>query len=278
MFAMNVKTVFSCRTFEEKDEEEVKKLVENSFSQFLGGQFWNWKYKLNPNFDSSLIMVAEKDGKVVGCNHWLLRHFMLSPKLKTRAILGGDLAVCPEYRGHGVGSELLRSQRASKAMKDLNPSIAYTFAVPRLASRLHSPVAGYIPIRANTTVYFKVLDWKMVSERAVLLNKRIALGKYEKNLDKFTLNVLLRISNTPSLGIVLSENGVLVKENVIDYHSDVTISGSLSAFQELRYSKNIKRTIIFAILKSKIRIIGKPWSLIALQKNVSLLQEILGKR
>jgi hypothetical protein len=111
-----------------------------------------------------------------------------------------------------------------------------------------------------------------------LLNKRIASGKCEKTLNKFTLNVLLRISSTPSLGIVLSENGVLVKENVVDYHPDVTISGSLSAFQELRYSKNMKRTIIIALLKSKLRIIGKPWSLIALQKNVWLLQEILGKR
>jgi predicted N-acetyltransferase YhbS len=278
MTFMSDKATFSCRTFEEKDEAEVKKIVENAFPQFLGGQFWNWKYKGNPDFDPSLIMVAETDGKVVGCNHWLLRSFMLSSSLETRAILGGDLAVSPECRGKGVGSALLRSQRASRAMKNLHPSIAYTFAVPQLASQLHSPVAGYVPIRANTTGYFKILNWKMVAERAALLNERIASGKCEKKLDKFILKVLLRITNTPSLSLVLSENGVSVKENVVDEHPNVTITGSLSAFQDLRYSKNIKRTVIFDLLKSKLRIVGKPKSLMALQKNVWLLQEVLGKK
>jgi len=278
MNVMSDKGTFSCRTFEEKDEAGVKKIVEKAFPQFLGGQFWNWKYKCNPNFDPSLIMIAEMDGKVVGCNHWLLRNFMLSPSLETRAILGGDLAVCPECRGKGVGSALLRSQRASKAMKDLNPSIAYTFAVPQLASQLHSPVAGYVPIRVNTTSYFKILNWQMVAERAALLNERIASGKCTKKLGKFNLKVLLRISNTPSLSLILSENGVYVRENVVDEKPNVTITGSLSAFQELRHSKNIKRTIIIALLKSKLRIVGKPKYLIALQKNVWLLQEVLGKK
>jgi hypothetical protein len=74
---MSEKNDYSCRVFRCEDEEEVRQLTKNVFNIFLDGEFWIWKYKLNPSFNPSLVMVAERDGVIIGCNHWLLRNFKL---------------------------------------------------------------------------------------------------------------------------------------------------------------------------------------------------------
>jgi GNAT superfamily N-acetyltransferase len=268
----------SYRTYKQEDKEFVKKLVGEAFPQFLDGQFWDWKYQKNPDFDPSLIMVAEAKGRIIGCNHWLLKKFVLSPTVQGKIVLGGDLAVCSEYRSKGVGSALLRSQRNSQAMKILNPPIIYTFAVPSLASHLHSPVAGYIPIKAQTATYYKIIGWKMIARRAKELNEEIAAGKFKNRSRKLNLRLLFRISKTPPLRLELSETGVAVLDDSAQTNFNVTISGSSSTFQKIRYSKNIKKAIIKAVLTGKLRIKGKPQHLVALQKNAWLLQEVLKSR
>ena len=228
---MKEKSEYICRPFRYQDEEAVSHLVENTFGGFLEGRFWNWKYKLNPGFNPSLAMVAEEKGVIIGCNHWLLKNFKLSPSLETRAILGADVAVNPEHRGKGVGKSLLRSLRSSEIMKKEQPSIAYSFVKPSLAKHFHTPAAGYIPAPDRTVLHFKILNWKKFVESANILNEQIAAGTFEGLLSKFELNVLLKISGAPPLHFHMSENGVKVDE---DENADVSIAGDLATFQRIR--------------------------------------------
>src|SRR3989304_2637269 len=131
----------------------VKKLVKNAFNDFLEGAYWDWKYKLNPLFDQSLVMVAEEQGSIIGCNHWLLKDFKLSPSLETKAALCGDLVVHPDHRNKGVGKALLYSLRVSGVEHREKPSISFMFANPSLAKSFHEPAGGYIP-GINETVYY----------------------------------------------------------------------------------------------------------------------------
>ncbi len=273
---MSEKREYRCRPFRSEDEEEVSQLVKNTFRGFLEGRFWNWKYKLNPGFNPSLAMVAEENGAIIGCNHWLLKNFKLSSSLETKAILGADVAVNPKYRGKGVGTLLLHSLRSSEIMRKEQPSIAYSFVNPSLAKHFHTPAAGYIPAPDRTILYFKILNWKKFAESANMLNEQIAAGKFKNRLFKFELRVLLKISGAPPLHFCMSGNGVKVDEEA--QNADVTIAGDLATFQKIRAAKKRKWHLFKALATMKLRIRGTPKKMLTFYKNFWILQEILSRK
>lgn len=267
---------YSCRTFRDEDEKEVKQLIKNAFGSFLDGEFWYWKYKLNPNFDPSLVMVAEKDGIIIGCNHWLLKNFRLSPSLETKAILGADVAVHPDYRGKGVGKSLLHSLRSSEAMRNEQPSITYIFADPPLVKHFHAPAGGYIPAPDTTVLYFKILNWRKLEESIRVLNEQIAAGKFKERLSKFELKIRLKISDTPQLCLHMTEKGITVEKNCENL--DVTIVSDLASFQKLRTAKKRGRNMLTAILTRKLKVKARPGKLFTLYRNLWLFEEILSRK
>jgi predicted N-acetyltransferase YhbS len=273
---MSEKHDYSCRVFRCEDEEEVRQLTKNVFNIFLDGEFWIWKYKLNPSFNPSLVMVAERDGVIIGCNHWLLRNFKLSPTLETKAVLGADIAVRPEYRGKGVGTSLLRSLRSSEVLRNEKPSIVYIFANPSLAKHFHTPAGGYVPAPDRTVVYFKILNWKKFAENANKLNEQIAEGKFKDRLSKFELKVLFEISDVPPLYFCMSEKGVTVGEK--EQNAEITITGDLATFQKVRAEKKRKWSMFKALFTMKLRVKGKPKKLVTFYKNFWMLQEILSRK
>ena len=274
---MNEKREYQCRTFRYEDGEEVSQLVENVFGGFLEGRFWNWKYKLNPSFNPSLVMVAEENGAIIGCNHWLLKNLKLSSSFATKAILGADVAVDPKYRGKGVGTSLLRALRSSEVMSKEQPSIAYSFVNPSLAKRFHTPAAGYIPAPDTTVLYFKILNWKKFAENADRLNEQIAAGKFKDRLSKFEVRVLFKIAGAPPLNFFMSEKGVTVFDEE-KQNTDLTITGDLVTFQKIRAGKNRKWNLFKALFTMKLRIRGKPRKLLAFYRNFWIVQEILSRK
>jgi len=277
MTYMSEKREYCCRAFRDEDEEEVSQLVENVFVGFLEGRFWKWKYKLNPSFNPSLVMVAEKNGAIIGCNHWLLKKLKLAPSFEAKVILGADVAVDPEYRGKGIGTSLLRSLRSSEIMTKEQPSIAYSFVNPSLAKRFHIPAAGYIPAPDRTVLYFKILNWKKFAENANMLNKQIAAGKFKDRLSKFEVKVLFKIAGAPPLHFCMSEKGVTVSDGE-EQNTDLTITGDLVTLQKIRAEKKRKWNLFKALFTMKLRIIGKPRKLLTFYRNFWILQEILSRK
>ncbi len=147
----------------------------------MGGKYWKWKYPLNPGFNPSLVVVAEKDGRIVGCNHWLQRKLKIGPTSEIDAGLAGDIAVNPDFRNMGVGKALLKFVRTANPSKRY--PIMYMFANPELRKRFHSPVAGYVPAPDGTVAYTKILNWKKVRQNVSSFNQKISEGPGKRSLD-----------------------------------------------------------------------------------------------
>jgi GNAT superfamily N-acetyltransferase len=261
-----------CRTFGDKDEESVKRLVEETFKDFLKGEYWEWKYKLNPGFDSLFVAVAEKDGKIIGCNHWLLRRLRISSSIEVKAVLGADIAVSPEYRGHGIGKSLLLFLRSSPALSEKRVILSYMFAEPNLGERLYKPVAGYIPAPSTTVSYLKLLSWRKVKDSVEKVNEKLKVEGKNK-FSKGGLKVMFQISGAPSLLLKLSEKGVEIFEGVLE-NANVTVVSDLSTLSVFKERKGNVWNLIKALLKRKLKIKGSFSNLIRFYRSFWLIKEV----
>jgi len=257
--------------FNDKDEEYVKELVENAFRHFLNGKYWDWKYKHNPNFDPSLVAVAEKNGKIIGCNHWLLRDLKISASTEVKAVLGADIAVSPEYRGRGIGKSLLLLLRSSQAIRDKGVILSLMFADPNLSERLYRSVAGYIPAPTTTVSYVKLLSWRKLKDRIKIVNETIKNER--EGLERLDLKIRFQLSGAPQLLLELSKNGVRVSERNFK-NANVTVISDLLTLSILKEKKSRKRNLIRALLTGKLKIKGSLFNLFRFYRSFWLIEEV----
>jgi predicted N-acetyltransferase YhbS len=267
---------FSCRTFRKEDEAAVQHLVETTFSSsILGGEFWNWKYLQNPGFDPALLAVAEKDGEIIGCNHWLQRRFRITSSKEVDCVLGADIAVIPECRKMGVGRALLQFLRTTNAPRKY--PLMYMFANPKLRKRFHTPVSGYVPAPYGTVCYTKILNWKKVKQKASAFNEAVSAGKFGKKLSDVDLGVLFKVESAPPLVLHVGEDGVDVyeKEETINRRTDVVIAGDVTTLSGLKGKEGDLRKMLTALLTGRMKIRGKPWKMWVAYRNLWVFMEIL---
>lgn len=247
---------FLCRAFSDKDAENVQQLVETVFEDFLNGKYWEWKYKLNPNFDPSLVAVAEKNGRIIGCNHWLFRKLKLSGSVEAEAFLCADIVVSAQFRGRGIGKSLLLFLRRTGAIENTGSVLSYMFTDTNLGKRLYGPVAGYIPAPTNTILYFKLLSWSKLKNNLKAVNKKLKREKERlEKLSKLDLKVAFQISGAPPLLLELGKNGV--KSSKRDFkNANITVISDLSTLAIFKRKKGRKRSLIKALLTRKLKIRG----------------------
>jgi predicted N-acetyltransferase YhbS/putative sterol carrier protein len=252
--AVEKKFEYSYRTFAEEDESAVKGLVKAAFPSFLKGDFWVWKYRLNPEFDSNMVVVAERDGRIVGCNHWLVRDLKLSGDLKVKASLGGDVVVSPEDRGHGVGKALLRFFRTSKVFKEKGIILTYMFAEPDLSRRLYRPAVGYVAAPDSTTMYTKSLNCRRIGEKIQLINEAIqSRNELQRELKGLKMRILFRLRGAPAFSVNLASNRVNLDEGDFD-SADAIVEGDLPLFSSAIEGKIGVSSLAKAVLTRKLRI------------------------
>ena len=270
---------FFCREFRQDDKEDVEKLVESIFSVFLEGKFWNWKYGENPYFDSRLVAVAEVNGEIVGCNHWLLRELKYSDSVVDKAVLAADVAVRPDYRGRGIGSQLLQFLRSSDIVKRRKAALIYMFADPELAKKFHTPTAGYILTRDGTAQYTKVLNWRKVKRNVERLNEEIRSGKFGKNFPKSDLKVLFKMSAAPPLCIHIKKDGLVVDDSRdLSDDADIMVSGDFSIFNRIKMSKRRKWSFLKALLTGKLKIKVKLTKLFSFFDTLWILDKVFSEK
>jgi predicted N-acetyltransferase YhbS len=221
---------YSYRTLEKKDVPAVMKLVKNAFPDCLSGDYWGWKYQSNPNFDPSLVVVAEKDGKVVGCNHWLVRDFKLSADLKVNAVLGADVVVTPEHRGQGVGKALLKFFRTSTAFKKKDVIFIYMFADPEIHRNLYRPAVGYVFAPSSTLTFTKVLNPQRIKDKFQLINQAIqSRSDLLERINGLDIQILFRLRGAPTFSVDVSSNHVEFDEGELQ-SADVIVEGEFPVF------------------------------------------------
>ena len=251
---MDKKSGYTYRTFVEDDAPAVMNLVHKAFSSFLGGNFWVWKYLSNPSFDPTLVVIAEKDGEVVGCNHWLLRNFKISNELTLKASLGGDIVVAPEHRGHGVGKGLLKFLRTSKAFSEKGVVLTYMFADPKLNKGLYKPAVGYVFTPDSTTVYSKYLNTRRMKEKFLKINEGLqSKPDLQNELDCMTLRMMFRLRGCPTFSVVLASKQVDFVEGELE-NADVIIEGEFPLFSNVVEGLVGSDLLVKSLLRRKLRI------------------------
>jgi len=267
-----------CRAFTKKDEEQVRELVETTFHDFLGGRYWDWKYKLNPNFSPSLVGVAERDGAIVGCNHWLLRDIKISNRSEVKAILGADIAVKPEFRGQGIAKSLLLYMRSLPIMTNKQAMISYMFADPSLSRNLYEPVAGYIPAPSMTVSFVKILKWKELENTITVLNKEIKSNKEKSDrLPKTELTILFLLLNTPQLLLSISKKGIGIYE-AGSKKAKITVKSDFATLAILKRREHRIYHLLTALLTRKLKIQGNLISLFRFYRNIWLIEDVFSQR
>jgi predicted N-acetyltransferase YhbS len=277
-----VENEYVFRTFTKDDKEAVgalvKRVFENNARALLGGDFWEWKYFRNPNFDPSLVAVAESKGRIVGCNHWLLRDIKLSSSSVCRAILCGDIAVDPNHRKHGVGKSLLLFLH-SNLSNAKGSVLSYMFADPELGKRLYGPVVGYIPISTSTLRYCKRWSWKNLVERVKEINSACALNLSQENgfkrRTRDDLTVVFQVLGASPLTIVVNKGRIEALEESIE-DAPLKITTDLATLTALSRREKRMRRVLKALLERKLKVRGSLFSIIKLYRNFHTLEAIFG--
>ncbi len=263
------------RVLKNEDEDSVKALIKRVFSGFLDGDYWEWKYKRNPDFDSSLVVIAEKNGEIVGCNHWLVRDLKLSGDLAVKAVLGADVAVDSRHRRRGIGKSLLLFLRSSKAFKRKKAVISYMYPNPDVINPLYKPAAFYIAAPNLTTRYAKILSWDKVGKRIEKVNRRIRSDReLQAKMSGLRLNVLFQIDGAPPLPLRLAESGLEIDEAVVA-DPDVVFSVDLGTLLSLGRVKRKVFGLIRAWLSGRLQIKGSLGDLVRLYRNFWFFRDIL---
>jgi predicted N-acetyltransferase YhbS len=262
---------FKCRTLQEKDEEAVRRLVESTFSFLPIGKFWDWKYLRNPSFDRSFVAVAEEEGKIIGCNHWLPRKVKLADSIVVDSMLGASIAVLAEYRKKGVGRALIHFLRSQHSERKL--ALMYMFADPELRKHFHTPVAGYVPAPGGTVWYRKILNWNKVKTNVTDFNMRVKQGEFGDRLDKVDLTVVFKVHGAPPLCLHLDGEGFETTSSI--EKADVTISSDGKLFTKIRDRQIGMRMLIGSLVTGRLRIGGSPRKMFELYKNIRAFREIL---
>jgi predicted N-acetyltransferase YhbS len=261
---------FVYRSLREEDDDAVRALVESTFSSFLSGKFWDWKYLQNPGFDRSFVAVAENHGKIVGCNHWLLRRFTLSASVTIDATLGADIAVVPEYRKKGVGRALiyfLRSQHANEKLP-----VMYMFANPELRKRFHTPVAGYVPAPGGTVLYTKILNWEKVRVSTAAFNERVKQGEFGDMLERVELTVVFKVHGAPPLYLHVDEKGV--DTDASEKRADVTVSSDVATLSLIKGEGGGALAMAHALLRGRLKLSGNVLKMFALYRNLWVFRQV----
>ena len=156
------------------------------------------------------MIIAEKDEKIVGCNHWLARELKLSNRLNIKAALAGDLLVNPEHRGCGVAAELLRKMRSPQIIKKNGLALTYMFAPLKLNNRLYEPVAGYIAAPNSTCTYRKMFNCKQLKEKISRLDSAIKQkSDLKEKLANLQMTVLFKLTGSPPFSLTFGPEGYL---------------------------------------------------------------------
>lgn len=220
---------FSIRNLSEGDEPALIRLLKDNLQTFSRAD-WDWKYRSNPAFDYSLVIVAESNGEIVGCNHWLTRDLRLSSSLKVKAALGADVLVYPQHRGRGIGTQLVRFMRASRVFKEKGVVISYMFTDPKLNRRLYEPTAGYFVAPNSTVTYRKLFNCRELKEKFQRANDLINSRKdLQEKLESLNMSVLFKLKGTPIFSIDIGSKGIHLDEGDMGNH-DMVVVGDFQTF------------------------------------------------
>jgi predicted N-acetyltransferase YhbS len=268
----------SIRRYSDGDEIAIEALLKKTFRSFRQKDYWLWKYKSNPSFDPSLVALAEKDGKLIGCNHWLMREIKFSKEVKLNAVLAGDITVDQAYRGQGIGKELVTYLHSSDTLKKKGIMLSYMFTNPKLNNVLFQPTAGYVLFPTYSVTYKKFFDCRQLKQKIEQINSIISTKEdVTTKLAAVAITVSFALKGTPKFTLSIGPDGLHLLEDKYENKiekPDVIIEGSLPVSLSLVDGRiGIKELVIYWI-RGRIKIKKGLLKIFRMRKAFKIIQMI----
>jgi hypothetical protein len=261
------------RKFTLEDKDALTSLLETQYPWFLKDNIYAWKYEENPNFNPSLVAIADYEGKIIGCNHWLPRKLKLSEKLQVSTVLGADLLVNRQYRGQGVGSELLRVLRTSELIESDGITLSYMFPAINLNKKMYEPVAGYVAAPCAMKTYKRFFSCRELRQRIESIDSKVkANSRIRARLNGFNLCVVFKLLGVPAFSLRINSEGIAFSEDTL-IEPDIVIEGILPLTTGIIDGNIRTRVLIQSLIWGKLKLKKGITKVLKMKKAFSILQE-----
>jgi len=258
------------RTYREGDEKEIAKAY-NFGNIPLDLKEWIWKQKQSPDFDPSLVIVAEKDGKVIGIAQAQVRNLAISQMLTVKASQGADLLVVPEYRMKGVATDITSVLRKNLRAKGvvIGP---YGISLPTTFRNFYLKRGGIkIPDKLHCrTVFVKSLSCENLKRQASLVNHVLKeRPDLSHRLAKIDLTILFRIRGHPSFAVKVCRGEIsIAEEKETAVRPDVlVVAPKLSSLTKIS-------ELVKLILSGNIRVSGLIRNFFKISKVFTVIRDV----
>ncbi len=143
------------RSYKEGDEEQTLDFLNFCYGNWGSMQKWKYLYTEQPLFTNSDIVIMEMAGRVIGHGGMHFRNFALGDKTLL-AVLLGDGAIHPDYRGMRLHSKLLR-ERFQRA-KNKNACLCFGWTLKNSDAYKSDIRQGFVEVKQFPT-YLRILDY-----------------------------------------------------------------------------------------------------------------------
>jgi GNAT superfamily N-acetyltransferase len=146
---------YTVREFKDEDEPQILKLLEKVFKREHTRESWRWKYFDNP-LKKHVIVVAEIDDHIIGCNHAFCREIKFGKNLHLMSF-GGAAAVHPDYRRMGIHSKMHDMLEDLRNKEGFNLAMAVTIN-PVVKNRMDKHGWLQFPKNIIESIYIENID------------------------------------------------------------------------------------------------------------------------
>lgn len=170
------------RNYKHGDETRLVNFLNFCYKKWGNLRKWRYHHLHFPSFDSTNIIIAEHNGKIVGHGSMHARELVISQNCKLSAVILCAGAVHPKYRRIGLHSRLL-NQRLQLA-KSNGVSLAFGWTQKGSVAYKSDTKFGFVEIR-QSAAYMKIIRPDKIFQLGLndLLRKNQELRKTLSNLD-----------------------------------------------------------------------------------------------
>jgi len=221
---------YKIRTYTDDDwEKSLNMILSHKPDLNFTMEYWDWRNRLSPHFDPSLVFVADENGSVIACGHAQVWDFKINRSLTIRGGLDTEVFVHHEYRRRGIATELRsfmkNNLRERGAILLIGPTLAKIY--PR-AQRWPDRPAFEIPNHLyHKTAYTKNLDCAALKEKVSIINNILNEHSEIRNkLMKLNFTIFLRLKGYPPFVFEASQGELSIKEGEPVGRPNVVVTAS----------------------------------------------------
>jgi len=205
---------YKIRTYTDDDwEKTLKMILSHTPDLNFTMEYWDWRNRLSPHFDPSLVFVAEENGNVIACGHAQVWDLKISRLLTIKGALDTELLVHREYRRRGIATEIRSTIK--KNLRERGAIILIAPTEAEIYNRARSKrVTFAVPMHLYCkTAYTKNLDCTTLKKKLSIINKILNEHSEIRNeLMKLNFTIFLRLKGYPPFVLEASQGEVSIRE------------------------------------------------------------------